>query len=52
VGTAAEDSFVLWREGLRDRLLDQAIEHRWNAKGAGLPLAFWDFNSSHWRRTI
>jgi hypothetical protein len=44
VRTLAEDGLVSGREGLGDGLLDQAIKHHRNAKGAGLPLAFRDLN--------
>ncbi len=48
VGTIIEDGLVLGRECLRDGLLDQAIEHCRDSKGAGLPLAFWDGDPPDW----
>lgn len=52
VGTLAENGLVARREGLGDGLLDQAIKHRRDAKGAGLSLAFWDLDPSAGRRTV
>ena len=48
VGAVAEDGLVLRRECLGDGLLDQAIQHRRDAKGAVFPFAFWDLHPPDW----
>ena len=49
---AVKVGFPLRREYLRDGLLDESVQHRGNAQGAGLPVWFRNFHAPHRLRRV
>ncbi|MEZ5329865.1 MAG: hypothetical protein R3F19_32860 [Verrucomicrobiales bacterium] len=52
VRVLAKGWVVEWGEHLRDRLLDQSIEHRRYAEDAFASSVFGDFYAAHWRGLV